>query len=131
VSGVVKNRVYTDRTSRVQVAVPLPRDVDPDRIVQVLRDAAEAHADVLEDPPPRVFLKAIGASSLDFELVCFVAEVDVSARVTSDLNFAIWRKIREEGLLPPSSSKPEAETETTKDVEVRVIARNDDEETTR
>ncbi len=126
VSGVVKNRVYTDRTSRVQVPVPLPREIDPDRVVQVLRDAAEAHPDVLEDPPPRVFLKAIGGSSLDFELVCFVAEVDIAARVTSDLNFAIWRKVREDGLLP-APPRSEAAVEITKEIEVRVTRDGDDE----
>ncbi len=120
VSGVVKNRVYSDRTSRVVVALPLPREVDPDRVAAMLREAAEHHPDVMEDPPPRVLLKTIGGSSLDFELVCFVADVDVAVRVTSDLNFVIWRRVQGDGLLPPPPPRPELGVEMTREVEVRL-----------
>lgn len=120
VSGVVKNQMYSDRTGRVVVPLPLPREIDADKVVALLREAAAAHPDVLEEPSPRVLLKAIGASSLDFELVCFVSEVETVARVTSDLNFAIWRRVRAEGVLPPPPPRPEMGIEMIKEIQVRL-----------
>jgi potassium efflux system protein len=120
VSGVVKNQMYSDRTGRVVVPLPMPREVDTDRVAALLREAAEAHPDVVDDPSPRVLLKTIGSSTLDFELVCFVGEVETAARVTSDLNFAVWRRIREEGILPPPAPRSELGVEMIKEVRVRL-----------
>jgi len=57
VSGTVKNWVHADRISRVVVNVPLGRDTDADAVASLLREVAENHPDVLEDPPPRVLFK--------------------------------------------------------------------------
>lgn len=95
VSGIVKNRVHSDRVGRVIVPVPVPKESDCDLVAGILRDTAQANSDVLEDPPPRVNFKTIGEGSLTFELVCFVPEVETASRVSSDLTFAIFRKLRE------------------------------------
>lgn len=109
VSGVVKNRVHTDRVGRVIVPVPVPKESDCDLVAKILRETAESNQDVLEDPAPRVNFKTIGEGSLTFELVCFVPEVETSARVSSDLTFAIFRKLREQDVikLPPPFARME------------------------
>jgi small-conductance mechanosensitive channel len=109
VSGVVKNRVHTDRVGRVIVPVPVPKESDCDRVANILRESAASNQEVLEDPAPRVNFKTIGESSLTFELVCFVPEVETAARVSSDLTFAIFRKLRENDIikLPPPFARME------------------------
>lgn len=109
VSGVVKNRVHTDRVGRIIVPVPVPRESDCDLVATILRETAESNHDVLEDPAPRVNFKTIGEGSLTFELVCFVPEVETAARVSSDLTFAIFRKLREKDVikLPPPFARME------------------------
>lgn len=109
VSGVVKNRVHSDRVGRVIVPVPVPKESDCDLVASILRDAAAANSDVLEDPPPRVNFKTIGEGSLSFELVCFVPEVETATRISSDLTFAIFRKLREKDVikLPPPFGRME------------------------
>jgi potassium efflux system protein len=102
VTGNVKNWVHTDRSARVIVTVPLPRDTDADAVAQLMRDAAGAHPDVLEDPAPRVLFKTIGDSTLTFDLICFVGEVDGAARVQSDLTFAIFRQLRAKKIIVPA-----------------------------
>lgn len=109
ISGMVKNRVHSDRVGRVIVPVPVPKESDCDEVAKILRDVAGANSEVLEDPPPRVLFKKIGDASLDFELVCFVPEVETAARVSSDLTFAIFRRLRDENIIktPPAFSRLE------------------------
>jgi potassium-dependent mechanosensitive channel len=101
VSGVVKNWVHSDRSGRVLITVPVGRFTDADKVAQLLKDVASAHEDVMEDPPPRVLFRSMTESTLSFDLICFVPEIDIAARVSSDLTFAIFRKLGETGLVTP------------------------------
>jgi len=55
---------------RVQVGVAYGSDVD--RVREVLMKIAIDAESVCDDPEPRVRLRALGASSLDFELLCWI-----------------------------------------------------------
>jgi potassium-dependent mechanosensitive channel len=101
ISGVVKNRVRADRIGRVVLPAGVLRNADPARVAQVLVDCARAHPDVLPDPPPLAFFRRIGDPYLEFELVCFVGEVEHQLRTLSDLNHAVHRALSAEGLIPP------------------------------
>lgn len=98
ISGVVKNRVRSDRTGRVVIQLSVPRASDANQVRSLLLKAASANADVLRDPPPRVFFKKINEGTLDFELICIVAEVDVAGRVSSDLHFELFAKLAQAGV---------------------------------
>jgi potassium efflux system protein len=65
---------------------------------------ASAHGDVMSKPPPSVSFKKIGTSTMDFELVCVVPDVDLVGRVNSDLNFAIHKRLID---MEPASGTPE------------------------
>jgi small-conductance mechanosensitive channel len=101
ISGVVRNRVRNDRTGRVIVTMPAPRFSDPDRVAGLMRTAALAHREVMSEPSPRILFKKVTDQALEFDLVCFVDEVDAAARVSSDLYFAIYRALRSEGIIQP------------------------------
>ena len=62
------------------------------------------HGDVLQKPPPAVLFKKLGVSTMDFDLICIVGEVDVVGRVTSDLNYVIHRRLAE---LEPAAAAAE------------------------
>jgi potassium-dependent mechanosensitive channel len=96
VSGVVKNRVRGDRTGRIVISLTVPRDTAPDRLRDTLLACAREHPDVLKEPPPKVFFKKINDTTLDFDLVCVVGEIDVTLRVTSDLHFVIHKRLVEQ-----------------------------------
>ncbi len=104
VSGVVRNRVRSDRTGRVLISISVPRALDPTLVRAMLSDAAIAHGDVLQKPPPAVLFKKLGVSTMDFDLICIVGEVDVVGRVTSDLNYVIHRRLAE---LEPAAAAAE------------------------
>jgi len=101
ISGVVRNRVRKDRTGRVIVTVPAPRFADPDQVAEIMRRAALAHREVMSEPAARVFFKKVTDASLEFELVCFVDEVEAAPRVSSDLYFAVYRELRQQGIIQP------------------------------
>ena len=107
ISGVVKNRVRGDLTGRVVVSVSIGRDKDPARAAEILTASAGAHPDILKEPAPRVMFKRIGDSSLEFDLVGFVADVNTQARVASDLNFSVFRALVDAGIVPmPGPATP-------------------------
>ncbi|MGL5362568.1 MAG: mechanosensitive ion channel family protein, partial [Bosea sp. (in: a-proteobacteria)] len=101
VSGVVKNRVRTDRSGRVVIQLAVPRNSDPELVRRVLLDAANANREVMSEPQPRVFFRKINETVLDFELFCVVPEVDITGTVASDLHFEIFRKLSEAGIGVP------------------------------
>jgi small-conductance mechanosensitive channel len=107
ISGIVRNRVRNDRIGRVLVSVPVPRASDPDKVAEILRRSALAHREIMSEPAPRVIFKKVTENTIDFDLVCFVDDIDSAGRVASDLYFDIFRKLRLEGMgLPDASPKP-------------------------
>jgi small-conductance mechanosensitive channel len=66
---------------------------------------AENEATVCADPEPRVRFRMFGASSLDFELLCWVDEPMVSGRVIDALNCAVYKRFREEKVEIPYSKQ--------------------------
>lgn len=57
---------------RLRVAVGVAYGSDIDLVRELLEKVAKAEDDVLEDPFPRVRMRAFGESSLDFELLAWV-----------------------------------------------------------
>lgn len=101
ISGVVKNRVRSDRSGRVIVSLSVPRMADARRVNDVLLSVAADHPQILDAPPPRVLFKKITDASLDFDLICIVPDVDLVGIVASDLHFAIFERLRAEGIGQP------------------------------
>ncbi len=100
ISGVVKNRVRGDRTGRVTITVSVLRNQDPVHAAELIAGCAKAHAEVLKEPPPRVVFRKIGDPFLEFELIAMITDVGSQAKVQSDLNFAVFKTLSEEGLIP-------------------------------
>jgi hypothetical protein len=70
----------------------------------MLSEVASNHGDVLQKPPPAVMFKKLGTTTMDFELICVVGDVEITGRVNSDLNFAIHKRLAE---MEPAAAVPE------------------------
>jgi small-conductance mechanosensitive channel len=113
ISGIVRNRVRNDRVGRVLVSVPVPRASDPDQVAEIMRKAALAHREVMSEPAPRVLFKKVTENTIDFDLVCFVDDIDAAARVSSDIYFEIFRGLRKAGIgVPAPAPAPEPDDES-------------------
>ena len=104
ISGVVRNRVRNDRTGRVLISLSVPRTLDAGEVRSMLAEVSGNHGDVMQKPPPSVLFKKLGTATMDFDLVCVVADVEIVGRVTSDLNFAIQKRLAE---MEPAAGTPE------------------------
>lgn len=116
ISGIVRNRVRNDRVGRVIVSIPVPRATDPDVMAELMKRAALAHREIMSEPNPRVIFKKVTENTIDFDLVCFVDDIDSAGRVSSDLYFEIFREMRKAGIgVPPGAAPAQEEDEEPKD----------------
>ncbi len=101
VSGAVKNWMHADRTGRIVVAVNVAYESDPEMVRDLLIAAAKAQDQVLSIPAPLVLFHEFSDWALKFQLICFVDDIVTAERVRSEMNFDIFRRMREAGLRVP------------------------------
>ncbi len=101
ITGAVKNLTHSDTMGRITVKVRVAYDSDVEAVRDTLIGCAGDHPQVLQTPPPRVFLIAFGDIALEFELRCIVVNVNYGLTVKSDLQMAILRRFRAAGIEIP------------------------------
>ncbi|BDC52954.1 membrane protein [Bryobacterales bacterium F-183] len=106
--AIVTNFYLPERRTSALVQVGVSYDNDPDDIERVLLEEANtAIADgnikgLLADPPPIVrFNPGFGASSLDFTLICQVAEFTDQFLVQHEMRKRIFKRFRRDGIEIP------------------------------
>ncbi|MES9828116.1 MAG: mechanosensitive ion channel family protein [Candidatus Thiodiazotropha sp.] len=86
---------------RIRVAVGVAYGSDIDQVRDVLMSVAHESETVCDQPEPRVRFRAFGASSLDFELLCWVDNPELRGRVLDALNSAVYKRFLVEGIEIP------------------------------
>ncbi|MEW8625557.1 MAG: mechanosensitive ion channel family protein [Candidatus Thiodiazotropha sp.] len=90
---------------RIRVSVGVAYGVDIDEVKTILLSIAQDTSEVCNDPEPRVRFRTFGASSLDFELLCWVDNPELRGRVIDTLNSTIYKKFLEQGVEIPYSKQ--------------------------
>lgn len=98
ITGMVKNWTHANTTGRIIITVNTPYDADAEEVRDILVGCACTHPQVLQSPPPRVFLTKFTEMGMVFELRCVVANVDYSLTVKSDLHFQVLARFRAAGV---------------------------------
>lgn len=88
---------------RIRVAVGVAYGSDIDAVRKILMEVAEAEPSVCDDPEPRVRLRQFGASSLDFELLCWISKPVLRGRIMDSLNCAVYKQFQSQGIEIPYS----------------------------
>jgi small-conductance mechanosensitive channel len=101
ISGAVKNRVHRDTLGRIDIPVGVGYDSDPEQVREILLDVANNHPQTLSYPEPSAFFIEFGASSLDFMLFAYLADVNNGYGVRSDIRFEIFKRFKEAGIEIP------------------------------
>jgi small-conductance mechanosensitive channel len=105
ISNQVTNWMLRDPWGRVIVPVGVAYGSDVEKVRDLLLKIAMEHPLVITDglrvSPPRVMFRGFGDSSLDFELRCFIRNVDQRLATLSELNFAIEKALREADIQIP------------------------------
>jgi small-conductance mechanosensitive channel len=118
ISGQVTNMMLSDNFGRVILPVGVAYGSDTEQIMVILREAATAHPAVLKeraDMKIQVFFRGFGDNALNFELRCFIRDVESKLSVISDLNLAIDKAFRQQGVDVPF---PQRTVHLVKDSEV-------------
>lgn len=89
------------RQFRIRTMVGVAYGSDLDQVVDVLNQVALDHPEVLKRPESRVRFRTFGASSLDFELLCWISQPANRGRTLHELNMEIYRRLDEAGIIIP------------------------------
>jgi small-conductance mechanosensitive channel len=104
ISNQVTNFMLGDIRGRAVVRVGVAYGSDVEKVRYVLMQVAEENELVVKDgtsPQPMVLFRGFGDSSLDFELRVHLYDVDRRLSTISNINFAIDKAFREEGIEIP------------------------------
>jgi len=88
---------------RIRIGVGVAYGSDIDKVREILMGIALNADDVCEDPEPRVRFRSFGASSLDFELLCWIDQPILRGRVIDGLNCKVYKRFIEESVEIPYS----------------------------
>lgn len=102
VGSVVQNETYTNSRVRHAVTVQVGYDGDLERAMALMVDAARVQARVLAEPAPKAFAIRFADSGIDLELGFWIEDPEAGVQgIKSDINLAIWRAFRREGIEIP------------------------------
>jgi len=101
ISEAVTNWTYADKMGRVIIPIGVAYGSNTREVLKILLEIGQANSEVLEQPGPSAMFRGFGDSALNFELRCFLSDVERTVPVTSDLCLAIDDVFREKGIEIP------------------------------
>jgi len=99
---------WSFRSDRIRFGVPIgvAADSHPREVESALVAAAARCEGVLAEPPPSVYFRGFGASTLDFELLCWTSQMlHKRPAFVSELNYAIWEELSKRGIAIPNPQR--------------------------
>jgi small-conductance mechanosensitive channel len=99
VANIVKNQSFTDTRVRIAIPVQVAYGTDLELAMRLIEDAACGQNRVLADPPPKALLTLFADSGINLELGLWIADPqEGTGLVRSEINLAIWRTFRQNGI---------------------------------
>ncbi len=117
ISNRVMNWMHNGSMGRIIIPVGVSYDADPEQVREILLKIAEESEHIASYPSPTVYFMDFGASSLDFQLRCYIQNIDNSLSAKSALRFAIFKALKEANIEIPFPQQ---------DIHVRSISAEDD-----
>jgi small-conductance mechanosensitive channel len=98
----VINWSYSDPNVRLKIPVSVSYSDDVERAMAIILDIAREHPRVIADPEPVCRLTMFGDHGIHLEARVWVADPQAGfGSVSSDINLAIWRRFKQEGITIP------------------------------
>jgi potassium efflux system protein len=101
INAVVENMSYGDLKLRISVNVGVAYGTDPNLVQETLIAAAYKTPNIMKDPEPTVFFRDFGNSSLDFEILAWIAVPEERFATESALRFSIVEQFKEKEITIP------------------------------
>lgn len=100
-TSAVQNWTHRNAMGRVVVNIGVSYDSDPNQIIEILEQVAAECDALLKYPAPSVVFEDFGASSLDFSIRGFIADVNSMLSAKTALRLGIAKALRENGIEIP------------------------------
>jgi small-conductance mechanosensitive channel len=98
----VENWSYSSRNVRIQVPVGVSYEADMEQAERLMLEAAKSCERVLASPPPVVWMKGFGESSVDFTIHCWIQDPEEGVgNVQSAVLKKVWRAFKANGVEIP------------------------------
>lgn len=102
ITSTVLNHSYTNHELRVGIPLQVSYDSPLEKAMEIMLEEAGKHARVIQDPPPKVFLKNFGDNGIELELSAWINDPEEGQmNLRSEINLAIWRRFQLEGIEIP------------------------------
>ena len=103
IDNTYENWTHKDPAQRYEVHFRVPYDTDIDKLEDILIPAIEGYDKVLMEPEePDLELREFGEFGIHFAIEFWVSGIDDGEnKFTSDLNFVVWRTLRDHGIRMP------------------------------
>ena len=101
ITASVTNWTFSDQLRRIDLPVGVNYGAAPQAVIELLEKTAQAHAAILETPPPKGLFTGYGDSSINFELRAWTAQFSNWAAVRSELASAVYDAVRAAGMAFP------------------------------
>jgi potassium efflux system protein len=99
VTGRLLNWSLSDQMTRVVVVAGVAYGSDVDKALALMREAAEEHEHILDDPAPVLSFEGFGDNSLTLILRAYLGSIDYRIATITDLHKAINRKFADAGIV--------------------------------
>ncbi len=86
---------------RIRIKVGVAYGTDVDQVVEVLERLAVEHEHICTEPAPRVRMRGFGASSLDFELLCWIDDPVLRGKLSHQMYMEVYKTFNELGIEIP------------------------------
>ena len=106
-NGVIANAKIINESGgpwvkhRIRVPVGAAYGSDVDEVCKVLEEVATSHPRVLQQPAPRVRMRSLGNSSLDFELLAWIGHPESRGIIRHDLLMNVYKAFKSNGIEIP------------------------------
>ena len=105
ITAKVTNWMLRDPYGRVIIPIGVGYNSDIEKVHRILLGIANNHPMVIKNHPqlsiPKVLFRSFGDNALNFELRCFIQDIDQRINIISEFNFAIISAFRKEGIEIP------------------------------
>ena len=86
---------------RIRIKVGVAYGTDVDQVCDMLKRIAVSHEEICTFPEPRVRMRGFGASSLDFELLCWIERPELRGLLSHQMYMEIYKDFNTAGIEIP------------------------------
>ena len=101
ISQQLTNWTLSDRLRRMEILIGVAYGSDPHQVLDLLKDTAQTHEGILEEPPVMATFLGFGDSSMNFSLRAWTGDFDNYLAVKSDLTLAVHDALKAAGVVIP------------------------------